>query len=578
MSELIAEVANVHEGDCNYLGDLCMQLSTSAIMYVKFQFIIAEEFGLKGCVAYDTFKKLEIPISTYHSILTILSNKQVLFDVFGRESLKNVVNLKKKYTNIVGLKIHTTNALDFGLILECLKHFESIFISISGVTAIELTGLVTFLQEHDYLNRIILCYGIQNYPTSPENTKLNKLAEIKRLFGLRVCLTDHLNGRTKLSETVVYCAEALGYDFIEKHVTLDSKGTSRDNLSAFEVADLISLHEELLAVQRLSVNNVLSLSDAENAYSKEHKNIAYARIPINKGETIHQTQLLSGRQNNLPGLYYPNLHEIINKVASRDIEEGEAIVYSDCDRKVNAMIIVRAASERFPGKCFELVGGVEALRFLIKRVKNSKCLNSILVCTSENKEDDRIVEIAESENVPYTRGSSNVYQRIEKAFQVTGRPDIFLRLTGDNIFVDPQRIDAVIPPFVNGYFDYYRDKNVFSGFGFEVIRIEAYESLRYFFSDFMKNAEYMTLYLENSFFRTMPPLPGASEIDPSSYRFTLDYPEDLDNIRTVCNNLNNMVFTYDEFCSLLRNNGITYKHFQPVDKSISIKPVKGCLF
>jgi Spore coat polysaccharide biosynthesis protein F, CMP-KDO synthetase homolog len=70
---------------------------------------------------------------------------------------------------------------------------------------------------------------------------------------------------------------------------------------------------------------------------------------------------------------------------------------------VNGLITVRSQSTRLPEKCFLPFGNGNVIEHVIRRAKYFK-INPI-VCTTNEIEDDRIVEIAKNEDVRYFRGS-----------------------------------------------------------------------------------------------------------------------------------------------------------------------------
>ncbi len=70
---------------------------------------------------------------------------------------------------------------------------------------------------------------------------------------------------------------------------------------------------------------------------------------------------------------------------------------------IDGMITVRSQSSRLKEKCFLPFGQVNVIEHVIRRAKN--CGFKPVVCTTIEKEDDRIVEIACQESVRYFRGS-----------------------------------------------------------------------------------------------------------------------------------------------------------------------------
>ena len=79
--------------------------------------------------------------------------------------------------------------------------------------------------------------------------------------------------------------------------------------------------------------------------------------------------------------------------------------------KFVGLILVRSKSKRLPNKCFLKFGKMNILEHIIKRCKFYKI--DPIVCTSDNKCDDKIIYYAKKNKVSYFRGSEkNKLRRI----------------------------------------------------------------------------------------------------------------------------------------------------------------------
>ena len=125
--KVIAEIANTHEGDISYFFKHINELFVSGIKNIKVQYIIPSELGNPGSASFKEFSRLEIKENEYLELLSRFKSTNFFFDVFGNQSLDSVINLSKKYTNIKGIKFHTTNSMNFDLIIEASKFFNVIF-------------------------------------------------------------------------------------------------------------------------------------------------------------------------------------------------------------------------------------------------------------------------------------------------------------------------------------------------------------------------------------------------------------------------------------------------------------------
>ena len=148
----------------------------------------------------------------------------------------------------------------------------------------------------------------------------------------------------------------------------------------------------------------------------------------------------------------------------------------------NSVIIIQArtASSRLPGKVLLPLGGKTVIEQIIDRSKKSKLVDSIIVATTFHTRDDLIEEYALSAGVQVYRGSEDdVLGRVCRAAE-KGEADVVARLTGDNPFVIPELIDAVIEPVRDGIAEYASNKirrTLPLGIDAEAIAIKSLKSL-----------------------------------------------------------------------------------------------------
>ncbi|MFF2903727.1 cytidylyltransferase domain-containing protein, partial [Bacillus velezensis] len=122
------------------------------------------------------------------------------------------------------------------------------------------------------------------------------------------------------------------------------------------------------------------------------------------------------------------------------------------------IIQARMGSGRLPGKVLKPIGGYTILDMIVKRVQQSEYYDqsrdNLIVASSDSKTDDILSAHCLSKNYRVHRGSE---QRVLDRFaQVIERvkPDIAVRLTGDNPFVDPSLLDFLIQSHLDQHADY----------------------------------------------------------------------------------------------------------------------------
>ncbi len=137
----------------------------------------------------------------------------------------------------------------------------------------------------------------------------------------------------------------------------------------------------------------------------------------------------------------------------------------------------RFDSSRLPGKVLMDLGEDTLLGLHIKRVAQAKLVTEHIIVTSEQLDDDVIVNHVKSLNVRVCRGSKlNVLQRFATAAKSLelSESDLIVRLTADCPLVDPVLIDLLIKEHIKAGADYSHIDidTVPRGFDAEIFSVE----------------------------------------------------------------------------------------------------------
>ena len=201
--------------------------------------------------------------------------------------------------------------------------------------------------------------------------------------------------------------------------------------------------------------------------------------------------------------------------------------------KVVACIISRMKSVRLKKKALADLNGYTMTEQIIRRLKKSKYINEIVLCTSSNPEDQILVEKAQNKwgIKAYAGHEEDVLSRLIEVSQIYNA-DAVLRVTGDNPFTDAQYIDLMIERHKETHADYTRTNRLPLGVTAEVMSKEMIEKLYKIIPD-PNQSEYMSFFSFNpDEFRCEVLYPSESE-DRPFYSLTIDHPEDLDLARLI---------------------------------------------
>lgn len=196
--------------------------------------------------------------------------------------------------------------------------------------------------------------------------------------------------------------------------------------------------------------------------------------------------------------------------------------------RVGAIIQARSRSQRLPGKIFlklPYAGPFSLVETIVHRVQKLKELAEVVIATSLLVEDAVLGESAAKMGVRFFQGSEdNVLDRMIAAaeqFQL----DTFVRLTGDNPFIDPDHISATLAQHISRKADYTYSSGLPLGMNTEIVNVDALRRAKEMPLS-KAHQEHVTLYLrENTRLFSVEEISFAS-VCKEKIRLTVDWPED----------------------------------------------------
>jgi len=139
---------------------------------------------------------------------------------------------------------------------------------------------------------------------------------------------------------------------------------------------------------------------------------------------------------------------------------------------------------------------------VVSKIKKSKNVKKIIVATSKNKSDDKLIKYLAKIKINFYRGSlTNVAKRLCEAAE-KNKAKFFIRISADSPLIDPAIIDKAIKIFNTPKKKYDIITNVFprnypKGQSVEIIKTA---KLRYFLSKFNKEQkEHVTKYFYKNY-------------------------------------------------------------------------------
>ena len=202
-------------------------------------------------------------------------------------------------------------------------------------------------------------------------------------------------------------------------------------------------------------------------------------------------------------------------------------------KKIVAIVQARMGSTRLPEKVMKIINGATVIELLLARLSKSELIDLVVVATSEDKQNRRLVDHVRQLGFNCEQGSENdVLERFHKTAEKYDA-DIVVRITGDCPLLDPQLVDDVIKGYLSADVDYFSnvlpatypdglDVEVFSKAALDKACLETADSF---------DREHVTPYIRNSGKFSISGITYKEDL--SNLRWTLDEPEDFKLISLI---------------------------------------------
>ncbi|MFC1546674.1 cytidylyltransferase domain-containing protein [bacterium] len=225
--------------------------------------------------------------------------------------------------------------------------------------------------------------------------------------------------------------------------------------------------------------------------------------------------------------------------------------------KIIAVIQARLGSSRLPGKVMLKFCEKPVLQHVVNRVSTVEMLDKVIVATTKEKEDIKIKEWCDKNNVSVYQGSSNdVLDRYYKTACLFNAENI-IRITADCPVIDPKVLEKIIKMHISNKADYtantltntYPDGQDVEILSFSALK-KAWEQAK-----LTSEREHVTPYIRKhaDIFNIIS---VTNDINLGSKRWTLDNKEDYDFLNLLYDNLykKNKFFGMHDILQFLEQN------------------------
>lgn len=229
-------------------------------------------------------------------------------------------------------------------------------------------------------------------------------------------------------------------------------------------------------------------------------------------------------------------------------------------KKIICVIQARMGSKRLPGKVLLKIAGKTLVETAFERLKSARMVDDIVLSTSFKKENDILVEHARDIGLKFYRGSEeDMISRLLgtlREFQA----DAMVRVTADCPLVDPKIVDGMVKIFKEkaGRIDLLTNSfppTYPHGFNIEVVPRSILEKLDSEVSDLLYREWFNVYIMENKRKFIIHNVKHPTDLS-QKIRLTVDYPEDLDLVRRICEYLGaeGRIFDMEDILDYLEKN------------------------
>ena len=234
--EIIAEIANAHQGDPGKALALANAAIEAGADAVKFQVYSADELLVRSHPRYEHFRRQSFDAGAWADLFGALlsADAKIYADIFGFEALAIA-----RQAAVAGYKVHSSDLANVPLLKAAAADRKPILLAVGGSTMREIETALSCVN----CVPATLLHGFQSYPTALEDSALDRLRFLIEQFGsrARIGYADHVAGDDAFAFTSAAHGIGAGARVIEKHITFDRGAKGVDWYSSLEPSEFAPL-------------------------------------------------------------------------------------------------------------------------------------------------------------------------------------------------------------------------------------------------------------------------------------------------------------------------------------------------
>ena len=330
MTQIIAEIAQAHEGSLGIAHSYIDALADCGVDAVKFQTHIASaesseceqfrvNFSYEDNTRFDYWKRMEFTPEQWAGLKKHCEEKGVEF-LSSPFSIEAVELLEK--LNVKRYKIGSGELSNFLMLDAIAKTGKPIILSSGMSDWNELDDSINYLKK--YNNKISLLQCTTAYPTQPEHWGLNVMQKMKERYQIEAGFSDH-------SGDIYAClaATTLGADILEFHAVFNHNMFGPDAKASLNIEQISLLVQGVKAIN-ISLNTPQLKEDISNFSQIKTmfgKSLA-TKVDVKKGNLVSISELESKKPGDR-GIHAKYFEDIIGKHWNTDLPANSFINKND---------------------------------------------------------------------------------------------------------------------------------------------------------------------------------------------------------------------------------------------------------
>ncbi len=313
---ILAEMACSHEGKPEFAHRLVDIAADANVNGIQVQILSVKNVVAPYHRVYELGLKLEIPKRDWLEIIEHAKERglQVWVNVFDESGVEFA-----RDPQVDAIKIHSSDLSNLDMLEKVSSIGKPVSLSTGGSTLDEIAQAVFYLKDNG-VNNLILMHGYQAYPTKINESNINYLKTLNRIFNCPVGYQDHTVGGSEFSFILPLTAFALGAVLLEKHITSDRSLKHTDYESALnpdELKRFVELANEMN--DALDSGDLKPFSEDVINYRRNFKKSIVAARNIMKGEVFSKDMLIYLRADE--GFPPSDMNKVVGRKSLQDLEK-----------------------------------------------------------------------------------------------------------------------------------------------------------------------------------------------------------------------------------------------------------------